>query len=139
MRSLPRRKSSQPTFSGFPVRRARDQARLFDPAASTDPEHRAQLERGADRSPTVGPLRSQGRRAQLGRDALGLGAVLGDLALGLVPVSRGRARPRLRARQGGSRHLGIGRGPRMPDIAGEAKSAGAHQSRKAAIDYAAMR
>jgi hypothetical protein len=34
----------------------RDQARLLDPAGSADPEHRAQLERGADRPPPGGPL-----------------------------------------------------------------------------------
>jgi hypothetical protein len=31
------------------LRRQRNQARLLDPAASADPEHRAQLERRADR------------------------------------------------------------------------------------------
>jgi putative SOS response-associated peptidase YedK len=49
------------------LRRQRDQAGLLDPTSSTDPEHRAQLERGADRPAPNCPLRREGRRAQLGR------------------------------------------------------------------------
>jgi len=46
------------------------------PTASADPEHRTQLERRADRSPPGGPIRYQGGRAQLGRNALGPHAVV---------------------------------------------------------------
>jgi len=55
---------------------------LFDPAASADPEHRAQLERGANRPSPRRLLRSKGRRAQLGRDAPVTRAVLGEVQQG---------------------------------------------------------
>src|SRR5216683_4635074 len=58
------------------LRCERDQARLLDPTTSADPEHRAQLERRANRSTAGGPLRRQGRRAQPGCDALGPRAFL---------------------------------------------------------------
>ncbi len=60
------------------LRCQRDQARFLDPTTSADPEHRSQLERGADGPASDGPVRSPGRRAQPGSDALGLGAVLGE-------------------------------------------------------------
>ena len=48
--SAPEALCSPDVWPGSPLfRRERDQTRLFDPAAPAHPEHRAQLERGADR------------------------------------------------------------------------------------------
>src|SRR4029077_15675812 len=48
------------------LRCQRDQARLLHPAAATDAERRAELERGPDGPASGGPLRCQSRRAQPG-------------------------------------------------------------------------
>ena len=53
------------------LRCERDQTRLLDPTASADTEHCAKLERRTDRPALGGPLRCEGPRTQLGRDALG--------------------------------------------------------------------
>src|ERR1700730_6284963 len=73
------RLSSTHVWSRSPLlRRQRDQTRLLDPTASADAEHRAELERGADRPAPDRPLRRKGRRAQLGYNALGPRAVRGE-------------------------------------------------------------
>src|SRR6516225_3658589 len=60
------------------LRCQRDQACVLDPAASADSQLPAELECGADRLPPGGPIRSEGRRAQPGRGAVGARAVLGE-------------------------------------------------------------
>jgi hypothetical protein len=60
------------------LRCQRDQACVLDPTPSANAEHRAQLKRGADRPSPSRPPPCEGRRAQLRRDALGPGPVLGQ-------------------------------------------------------------
>ena len=56
----------------------RDKARVPDPARAADTEHRAELERGADRSAADRALRRQARRAQPRCHALGPDPLLGE-------------------------------------------------------------
>jgi hypothetical protein len=62
--------------------------RLLDPVASTDPEHRAQLECRADGPAPSDPLRRLGRETQLGRDALGARAFWAkDIKVGFANIN----------------------------------------------------
>src|SRR5262249_19794854 len=66
------------------LRCQRDQVNLLDPARSADPKHPGQLERRTDRGSPGGPIRSEGRKAEPRRDALGARAVLGKRHQGRV-------------------------------------------------------
>src|SRR5215472_13566494 len=68
-----------------------EQNLFFDPAASADTEHRAELECGANRLAPSGPLRCEGERAQPRRDALGSRALLAywakDIKVGFANIN----------------------------------------------------
>jgi putative SOS response-associated peptidase YedK len=70
------------------LRRQRDQARLFDPAASADPEHRAELERGADRPVPI--VRYDAKAGERSLDVLRWGLVLfwaKDIKVGFANIN----------------------------------------------------
>ena len=75
----------------FPPMSARSSSSL-DPAASTDSQLPAELECGADRLPSCGPLRCEGQRTQPGRDALGPPPVLQRTSRSASPTSTPRPR-----------------------------------------------
>src|SRR5260370_31521794 len=100
----------RPTF----LRCERDQARFLDPARAADAQHRAELERGADRPAADRALRRQGSHAQPRGDALGPHPLLGqghqDRLLG--PPCEGR---------GGRHQAGLPRSIPAPTLPGAAR------------------